>query len=413
MSIVGVYEMSYEEPLCRVVEHALNQLSVMIEDGASTSMKINRLRNAFVRILHNMPITCQYIFTESKAYPSFEYILFYERLRMRLVCPYFFFDGVPSGVQLFTGETTIDLPNNEIKKLKLCDVVSDRSSVVMKMESMPRTNERKVSLVAQHTAGLGPAVPGPARFLVARTRAIIRGLRVTKRRETFHHCANCNCNRMFYAGEVAETWSRGDLVEVILGELSDDHCGSDDYWHTISGEENSTVPDTRRFCSRICCRQHNAQLASMMPDFGIMLDVDDYAKKQGRARVGEAFRLALKRNEVAARALRTLRLTSYSNLSVSHEDIERHRQKRITALNVDLGMLYAASVLSESVAMSNGKILPGQCLYWRDDPVFYSKALSHIMKIYNNTKRKDRIVSSMLTKDKFFECISARAHKMF
>ena len=123
--------------------------------------------------------------------------------------------------------------------------------------------------------------------------------------------------------------------------------------------------------------------------------------------------MALKRNEAAARALRTMRTKKRTNLAVSEFEIECHRQKRITALNVDLGLLYAASILSESGNMSNGKILPGQCVYWRDDAMYYSKALQSVIRIYNKLKRKEGIVSSTLTMPKFLEQISAHAYKMF
>lgn len=41
-------------------------------------------------------------------------MLFYERVRLGVSSPYFFLDGVPSGVHLFVGPTSLNLPNNEI-----------------------------------------------------------------------------------------------------------------------------------------------------------------------------------------------------------------------------------------------------------------------------------------------------------
>jgi len=385
----------------------------MIVNGESSNREVSEFRRSLVSIIHNIPITCRYIHSEAKSYESFEYILFYERVRTGISSPYFFLDGVPSGIQLFTGPTSVNLPNQDVKKLKLRDVVSDRLTVVGKLESMPADAERKIELTTLHTAGLPPQVPGPARFLVARTRAIFRGLRATKKKEIFHYCDNANCCRMFYAGELAETWSSNEVQQVVVGEDDEEPGSSDEYWQLVGGQYVDNTPDTRRFCCRACRQQHSEHLASMMPDCNIHLDADDYAKKQGRARVGESFKMALKRNESAARALRTMRSKKRTNLAVSELEIERHLQNRITALNIDLGLLYAASILSESGNMSSGKILPGQRLYWRDESMYYSKALQVVIRIYKNMKRKEGIISSMLTIPKFLEHVSAHAYKMF
>ena len=201
----------------------------MIVNGEASDPKIAEFRRCLVSIIHNIPITCRYIHSEAKSYESFEYILFYERVRTGISSPYFFLDGVPSGVLLFTGETSLELPNRDIKKLKLRDVVADRLSVVGKMESMKADAERKVELTSQHTAGLPAQVPGPVRFLVARTRAVLRGLRATKKQDIFHYCDNTNCCRMFYAGELADTWSSREVQKVVVGDDDEEPGSSDEY----------------------------------------------------------------------------------------------------------------------------------------------------------------------------------------
>jgi hypothetical protein len=344
---------------------------------------------------------------------AFEYMLFYERVRLGVASSHFFLDGVPSGVHLFVGPTSLVLSHDDIRKLKLRDVVADRLQVVGKMESMPPDAERKVSLTTQHTAGLPVHVPGPVRFLVARSRAIFQGLRATKTPDSFTHCANCNCNRFFYHGEVAESWANAAVSSVALGGDEEEEHDSAEYWKTTAGSPLDVVSDVRRFCSQACARQHSHHLKILMPDANLHLDADDYAKKPGRARVAESFKLALRRNEIAARALRTMRTTHFPSVAVSTDELEMHRQKRIRALNIDLGVLYAASIIAESASMSNGRILPGQCMYWRDDPMYYSKALSGVSKIYGNLARKEGIVSSILTMPKYMLKIQTVAHRLF
>ena len=82
-------------------------------------------------------------------------------------------------------------------------------------------------------------------------------------------------------------------------------------------------------------------------------------------------------------------------------------------MNVDIGLLYAASVIAESGNLCSGKVLPGQRLYWRDDFLFFAKPLSIVTKTYAKMKRKEGIVSSMLTLPKYLEALHKQAHKMF
>ena len=154
-------------------------------------------------------------------------------------------------------------------------------------------------------------------------------------------------------------------------------------------------------------------LKLMMPDNGLRLDADDFAKKSGRARVGEAFRMALKRNQVASRALRNSKTRSRSNLAVSPKELSAHRALRITALNVDLGLLYASSIVSESSNLSRGKLLPGSSIHWRNDPSYYAKPLTAVAKIYSTTKMKEGIISNMLTIPRFMEAVELKATKIF
>lgn len=403
-----------DDALGQGVEYAMLRLSDMIRMGeCDVGHKEMLMRRHFFTLMHYLPVTCRGLYSRATQHAAFEYMLFYERVRLGVASPYFFLDGVPSGVHLFVGPTSLNLPNREIERLKLRDIVADRLQVVGKMEAMRHGSERKIKLTTVHTAGLGIEVPGPARFLVDRSRAIFQGLRATKRSELFAQCDNCNCLRLFYKGESIESWSAAKLTQVSLGGEEEEENDSQDYWNSVSGLPLDATPETRRFCCRACANQHAHHLKIMMPDCGLHMDADDFATKSGRARISESFKLALKRNEVAARALRTARTKSVSNLAVSKEELEAHRQKRITALNVDIGLLYAASIISESSNLSTGRILPGQRIYWRDNPSFYAKPLAVINKIYSNTKRKEGIVSSLLTMPRFLENIQVKAYRMF
>ena len=150
-----------------------------------------------------------------------------------------------------------------------------------------------------------------------------------------------------------------------------------------------------------------------MPDRDIHMDSDDFADKSGRSRVGESFNLALKRNKVAARALRTMKYDQRTDVAVSRNEIIVNRENRIAALNIDLGLLYAAYRIAESSSMSKGKVLPGQVSDWRSNPMYYSKALKFVMHTYHKMKKKDVIISSVHTLPKYLEHIAKNAYKMF
>lgn len=443
--------MSSEMPLCTAIEHALQQLCEMIEEGKGAVYRVGaEQRLCFVRIVNTLPVCSRALWDEARKHEGFEPLLYYERVRAGFVSQHYFLDGLPARVQLFAGPTSVGLPEDQVRKIKLRDVLADRARSVSKLEGMTAGSPRRAELIrSHHPSDLGDGVPGapdrrattplprpspaharvhhflllvcartgPVRVFIARCRAVVRAVRRVKRAQLFVQCHNCNCNRLFYTGEAVEAW-----VAAVQGEMACDPARDSDveeehssarYWSIAGGKLPSAVPPSRRFCSEMCKREHCAHLASMMPDAGICLDADDSAKRSGRARVGEAFCMALKRNENAARALRLAKSRPRQHLAVSQREAEEYRTQLITALNVDLGLLYASKLVAESATLSKGKVLPGSVMYWRDDPSYYAKPLAEMTKMYARAARKEGIVSSMLTTPRFLEVVAARVNRIF
>lgn len=402
-----------EDALSSLVEHALNIVCDgakrgETEDGAAQVM----VRLAAFRALHTLPLCSRQLLHAATAHPAFELALFYDRVRLGVVDEHYFLDGVPAGVQLFVGYTSLTLPHDAVGRLRLSDAMADRMSTVSKIERLPPADPRRAALPDTHNAALGPLVPAEMAALVARTRAVFQTLRAVKSADQFKNCENCQCQRLMFVGSDADSWS--GATSRSIGDVEEEPHESSDYWDAVAGEQlERAVPDTRRFCSRACARQHAEHLALMMPDRGIVLDADDASTKRGRARVADAFRLALKRNETAARALRTIRGRSPRGLAVSQSEIGKHCKRRITALNVDLGVLYAASILAESKTLSEGKVLPGMHMYWRDDSMTYARAVAAVKRAYSAARRDSGVVSSLLTLPKYLEAVGARATKLF
>lgn len=419
---------SSEEPLSRLIEYAMNHLCDAIEEGELGKPKGEVvLRKSFVYILHKLPMTSMAMNSCARQHDAYGHVLFYERIRLGIASPHYFLDGVPSSVQIFSGVTAMTQPkDSELVKLRYSDLIADRLQTVGKLEQMKNDDPRKMHLISQNRCGLSSIIPGPVCVLVARCRAICQGVRRIKRSQLFVQCNNRNCNRMFYTGELHEMWcssaskaasSAATRVNDDDGDDDGDFISSSQYWDKVYLSGGSVAQaekcPTKRFCSRACASEHALQLAAMMPHVGLSMDADDAATRTGRARVSQSLKLALKRNELASRSLRNSRSLFRDNLAVELEEIRKYREMHITALNVDIGVLYASSIIAESAALSKNKLLPGSILYWRDDPLYWAKTATAVAKIYSSMRRKEGIVSSMLTMPRFLEAIRAKAHTLF
>lgn len=402
--------MLHDEALCSVIEFATAQICDMIEHG-EVEHPTFRLRRAFVRILNVLPMTCWSFHRIAHQHAAFEYVLFYERIHLGFSSPHYFLDGLPQSVQLFSGSTHMaqKLVDSQLAKLKYKDIIGDRLSTMSKLERMKKIDSRKMQLCKESRGDLHNSIPGPVCVLIARCRAVCQGVRRVKNARLFVQCANCNCNRVFYTGEFHERWH---------ASVDDDDAEDDEsiYWQrlfSVNGTNSTYECATKRFCSQACTLEHSIHLQAMLPDSGPLLDADDAATRVGRSRVAQSLKLALKRNEHAARSLRNSRSRVRGNLAVDSKEIQAHRDMHIDALNVDVGILYAASIIAESSVLSKHKLLPGSKLYWRDDALYWARALACVTKIYIGMKRKEGIVSSLLTMPRFLEVIQAKAHTMF
>jgi hypothetical protein len=400
--------MSAEEPLCRVLENSIHELCAAVERGGRSSDAEQRDRVLLLRILISLPLTCRALRDEAGQHESHAPLLFYERVRLGLVNKSYFLDGVPSSVTLFAGETSITLPDEQLRKLRLKSMVADKFTTIMKLENC--TPARRAELVREHSpADLAASVPGAVRVFIARCRAVCKGVRRVRDASMFAQCGNANCGRLFYVGAATECWANADVA---LALSDSEESSSVEYWNSAACDPGVHVPTVRRFCCSACEREFGVHLARAMPGVGLQFDADNAAVKSGRARVGEALKLALKRNEKASRQLRLLRSAKRARLAVSDAELAVLAERHTAALNVDLGVLYAASVVAESSVLSRGKLLPGSRIYWRDDPSYYSRALSVVREIYFKHRRKEGVVHSLLTVPRFLQLVGDKAAKM-
>jgi hypothetical protein len=413
-----------DESLGILVDHAqvcLNELINGSPDAQGVNGRHPSVRLAALRVLHTLPVTTKALYARAKLSEAFEYVLFYERTRRGMTGKHFL-DGVPAGVQLFSGETTIKLPDSQVGRLKMADMAADRLQTVSKLEGMAYNEPRKLELIAKHSAGLSNQVPGAVRVFIARTRAMSQRLRRVKKNKHFVQCENCNCNRLFYVGEPGEVAQHPIKEEpgpsnsgedVYEADEDEEEATSEWYWRAAGRRDKDRPYEesrARRFCSLACDREHALHVRSIMPETEECMDADDHVQtsKKGRARVAEAFKKALARNGVAARELRMVKWKARRNLAVSRAEVNRLVEKKVWALNIDIAVLYASSLLAESQALSRGKTLPGAYECWRCDPMVCSKALRNVRDLYKRSGHGTVVVSSLLTMPRFMENVRAR-----
>ena len=396
-----------------VIESSIQQLCDWIDAGGSDATTHVFLERTYcAAMLNKLPLTCNTLFQRVMQDDRFAALLFYERTRLGAPNSGHFLEGLAGGLPLFTGHTTIVLPDEDLRKLRLRDVIADRIRTVANLENMRNDSAKLVELVAANKINdLPPGLPGRVHIFVARMRAICQGLKRVKMNSDFAQCQNRECNRAFYIGQPLETTQASSNQNI-------DENGKDiqksDYWELAAGAPCLKC-EQRSFCTWSCCEQWKWQLSSALPSVcQETMEVDIGCRKEGRARVSEALRLAFKRNESASRHMRHIAKQHRTFPAVSKCDIERERNRRVKMYNIDTGLLYAASLLADAKTLSTGRILPGLSEGWRSRPMFYSRALREAGKLYaSKHSSKGSIICSTHTYERFLDALNSKKKALF
>lgn len=411
------------EPFCRLIEFALSHICHAIELGdISLTDSYKKARGHYFTIINSLPIVCQTYHAEAHRLEGFEFILFYERVRTG-VGARFMLEGLPAGVNISAGATGKPVDSEDVVKVTPNDIPTNRANLVKMLENMTNTQAYKKELCRQHRlADVPNDVPAPVHVLVSNARGIYSALRRSRPGRAFHACENELCGRVFFRGDGLEMRRWCDNTPAHNGEAAVKELrtrlglGTDQsalYWSKVCGGQLSVDRPRARFCSTACFAQHKRHLEEQLPDGTVNLNADDDVQgASGRRRVALAFKAGLKRNEKAARFLRTAGKRPRASLAVSPFEVAQHRARRVCALNVDLALLYAASVLAESAIASKNMVLPGSEAEWRADEAFWAKGLGAVMKMYWKNKTES-VVTSVLTSPKFMDEIKTKAHALF
>jgi len=174
-------------------------------------------------------------------------------------------------------------------------------------------------------------------------------------------------------------------------EEEDNESSEAEYWKCCrdgdSPPPTSSLPSSMAFCCHGCFKAASAEFKQMVkfdivtPSTPARKAKSRHAHKRrdgGTSTPAQLYRAAVQRNLAIDRQLRNqpqLQMQHYPSSMANHEQLLR---ERIIMLSVDLGLLYAASIVTH---MNPKHPLPNRD-NWRDYPKFYIDAVCKVRHIY-------------------------------
>lgn len=330
------------------------------------------------------------------------YRFFFHTSSATAVLPRRFLDGT-FGVALFSGAFG-NGPSNTTRfdVLTPKDVLQDRVNTANRLSelSIDRVVTKSVNYMASDLpTGVGPRVAafvGRARFLTQHRAA------ANPHWATTCNLANCHCKMLCSDGSMAggvqqSNPALADLFgeSVTSSEEDEDEDENEppqypvaSYWASLSPKPLTTLP-RRVFCSLACSLAYENELSTAVPvrvaDAESMETFSSASGKVGLARILASTRAAFKRNDAAARALREAMrsIRKRQRSTIRTELFERMHKNVADVLNIDLGLLYAASALAESPGACQGRLLPATAPGWRDAEIKrFARAIERVKAIY-------------------------------
>jgi hypothetical protein len=168
---------------------------------------------------------------------------------------------------------------------------------------------------------------------------------------------------------------------------TDDVDVSQNYW-AMASPRSISRPQRVRFCTLACSLAFEAEVTAALPIRLSEIDSHESFKdatgKVGLTRVLASTRAAFKRNAAVARAIReAMRVHKKMELpSISYITVQKMHQNVIDALNVDLGLLFAAATLAVSPNICANRTLPATAPNWRQNPEKWSRVLERVKSLY-------------------------------
>ena len=174
-------------------------------------------------------------------------------------------------------------------------------------------------------------------------------------------------------------------------EEEDDESSEAEYWKCCRDGDSpppmSSLPSSMAFCCYGCFKAASAEFRQMIK-FDIVTPATPVRKAKSRhahkrrdggtSTPAQLYRAAVQRNLAIDKQLRNQPQVTTQHYPSSMANRERLQRERITMLSVDLGLLYAASIVTH---MNPKHPLPNRD-NWRDYPKFYIDAVCRVRHIY-------------------------------
>lgn len=425
-------------PLQEIFDTILNLCKVMIEDS---DLRTSPDRDSSARFLHHFAVLCKESYRISSADDSFDAVLYYERVRIKIMPMKrnkestsnselsFFLDGVPKKLSL------LGMPNANVVHPTRCrdfttnDFFMQRGKFQDKIEAsksradMDAIGCRLLDLDQLHD--LAPSIPLQVRTFVFLMRSMFNGMRKSKQKMDFDQCGNKNCNRIFYCRPSIKVrddiCSQSNPIELFDVPLHSSVCETQDvdyaknimfYWATCGflPECRMHIDTMQRFCSRACCIEWKREFNDIFSMDGFHFDAMAGCDSSGVGRIQRELDCALNRNRILYACIQRIPSKRRKLKSLSYGFIKQELRDLVHALNIDVGVLYWAYLRSTLPGEGSNTFLPGHMRDWRSLTSSSATALS-IKFLYEEVLvRNPTIITDIVSPNRFLSRLKTRLH---
>ena len=374
---------------------------------------------SFGSLLHHFPILNREARRMCDDDPSYAPMVFYERAKRTAEwsTTRFFLEGVPNRVHVsgFVGARDGPPEHAAHRSKRAMDSLAGAFHERLRLARMTEACDSDAQL-EEYANGHEAAsnLPLRVRAFLRLYRGFLNEMRI-RQGSMFGQCVNKRCNRLLCVFEEA-TNGASPGIDREIPELSPFHDGTDcvpsrKYWAQAgipNGFRQQDVP-FGRFCTSACYHewQRQSSQAIHVPDFRFSI-APSACDAEGAKRIHVELKHALWRNS------RFRLLEKRSSPAVSSSAVRGSVCSTVKALNVDVGMLYWASVacrLPTLLRVVNEIELPGATENWRfcEGNVDLVRVLSCIYDTVMPVNTT-RVITDTTTPNRFLSFLKTKAN---
>lgn len=387
-----------------LVHHGLSMLvaacarGCLADDPASPWLD----RVALTLWLERAPLLCVQARDILAASPVYAPLLFYELTGLRATVGRRFLDGVPRSLALFGAPTPITLPVEQMAQLEYVDAMNERMQTHTKLDVIAEGDVklRQLAQSLDRLPDLAAEVPTRVRIFVSRQRSVCAGLRAAHP-DRFRQCDHAQCRRLFMVNRAEAP----DEPKPLLHDTVETG-----YWDQIAPMPRYEA-DACRFCSSVCASQWGRQIQALLTD-AVVERADDltppsFAPPEPSAR--RDFERAIRRNQALGAAIaKIVKRRERRARALTRHDVAREIEVRVTRANVDLALLFAATLAMRSPQLVRNAYVPGQQSSWRTMAQRYGPMARRLARLYE-TRREVMPVHDMLAPCRFLGAVKTHA----